>query len=127
MNREKAFGLALVAVGVVLSLLLWRTVAAYLGAEHKMQVDATLVSTVENERLDRKTKEYETYYENTYRFDVEGDTQEWTEISEHVGSETRHLRLYLDSNGTWQHFELGRDTLLAIACVVLGIVLVVLG
>lgn len=99
------------AVGVVLSLLLGRTVVAYLGAEHKAQVDATLVNTVENERLNRKTKEYETYYENTYRFDVEGDTQEWTEISEHVGSETRHLRLYLDGNGTWQHFELGRDML----------------
>ena len=58
---------------------------------------------------------------------MEGDTQEWTEISEHVGSETRHLRLYLDSNGTWQHFELGRDMLFAMACVVLGIALVVLG
>lgn len=49
MNREKAFGLALVAVGVVLSLLLGRTEAAYLGAEHKMQVDATLVNTVVSE------------------------------------------------------------------------------
>ena len=49
MNREKAFGLALVAVGVVLALLLRHSVVAYLGAEHKMQVDATLVNTVESE------------------------------------------------------------------------------
>ena len=97
----------------------------YLTAERRVETDAILVSSVENEYYVRSSKTYEYSYDNRYRFYVDDEPKEWSETSDYPGSETRHLRLWMDSKGTWHRFELGRSLIAGGAALVVGVLLVI--
>ncbi len=69
-HKWKVFGGLLVAVGLALSIWTSYDIRGYLSADRKVEADAVLVSSVENEYYVRSSKTYETYYQNTYRFYV---------------------------------------------------------
>jgi hypothetical protein len=123
-HRVKLGGVLMVVLGLVLALWLGHDTVAYLKADRKVTTDAELVTTIEEERYNRKTKEYTTYYDNYYRFYVNDEPQEWMERSEHPGDETRHLRIWWGEDGQWHRFELGRWAIAAVALVVIGVALI---
>lgn len=120
------FGGLLVAVGLTLSIWTGYDIRGYLTADRKVEADAVLVNSVENEYYVRSSKTYETYYQNTYRFYVDDEPNEWTEKSDSPGNETRHLRLWMDGNGMWHRFELSRSFIACIGAIVVGALLLFL-
>ena len=124
-HRWKVLGGLLVAVGLVLSIWTSHDVRGYLMAERKVETDAQLVSSVENEYYVRSSKTYESYYQNTYQFYVDDEPNEWTERSDYPGDETRHLTLWMDADGKWHRFELGRSLIACIGAIVVGVLLLI--
>ena len=113
------------AVGLVLSIWTGHDMRGYLMAGRKVETDAQLVSSVENEHYVRSRKTYESSFQNTYQFYVDDEPNEWTERSDYPGDETRHLRLWMDTNGNWHRFELGRSLIVCIGAIVVGVLLLV--
>lgn len=124
-HKWKVFGGLLVAVGLALSVWTGYDVRGYITANRRLETDAVLVSSVENEHYVRSSNTYDSYYQNTYMFYVDGEPNEWTENSDSPGDETRHLRLWMDESGKWHRFELNRSLIACVGAIVVGALLLI--
>ena len=124
-RRGLAYLAGLTALTVFMVVMEFSAIGGYLTAQRRTTANAKLVQSETNERYNRRTKEWVTTFSYTYRFYVDDKPQEWSETSRQAPAETRRLHLYLDKDGTWRRFELGRGLVATVFLVVVEAISIV--